>query len=56
MANRAAPYCAVLQDATLLCVTEENIICLKHLFINHLKLFSLPVVIHGTRRLVEVDP
>lgn len=48
MANRAAPYCAVLQGATLFYVTEENINFLKHLIVNHIQLFSLPVVIQGT--------
>jgi hypothetical protein len=54
MANKAKPYYAVLQDATLFYATVENIICLKHLIINHIKLFSLPVVIQGTRGLVNL--
>jgi len=55
MAIKEAPYCAVLQGATLFCVTDESIICLKHLIINHIKIFSLPVVIQGIRGLVGVE-
>jgi hypothetical protein len=55
MANKAAPYCAVQQRATLFYVTDENIIFLKHLMINHGKLFSLPVLIQGTRGLLGVE-
>jgi len=52
MANKAAPYGAVVQGATLCYVTGENIICLKNFISNHINLYSLPAVIQGNR--VEV--
>ena len=55
MANKATPFYAVLQDVTLFCDTEENIIFLKHLNIKHVKLFYLPVVIQGTLGLVGLE-
>jgi len=55
MAYKAAPYCTVLQGATLYCVTGENIISFKHLISNHIKLFSIPAVIQGTRGPVGVE-
>lgn len=45
---------AVLQGAKFFYATEENIFCLKHLIINHIKLFPLPAVIQATRGLVGV--